>query len=126
MSRLKTPGNEHKTEKEPTCLPSQLSLCYRSFSEREMSAKVTYKYLEARPHRWRRQLWIRGRHITVWQLIGAMRAGGYTKEQAAENYDLPVEAVEEAMAYYNENRGLIEAEVEEEGRRLREAGLLPK
>lgn len=63
--------------------------------------------------------------MTVWQLIGAMRAGGYTKEQAAENYDLPLEAVEEAMAYYDEHRGLIEAEVEEEGRRLREAGLLP-
>jgi uncharacterized protein (DUF433 family) len=89
-----------------------------------MSATAAYKYLEARPHRWRKQLWIKGRHMTVWQLIGAMRAGGYTKEQAAENDDLLLEAIEEAMEYYQENRALIGAEVEEEGRRLREACLL--
>jgi uncharacterized protein (DUF433 family) len=89
-----------------------------------MSVKVEYKYLEARPHRWRKQLWIKGRNMTVWHLIGAMRAGRYTPEQAAENYDLPLEAIEEAIEYYEQNQALIEAEVEEEGRRLREAGLL--
>jgi uncharacterized protein (DUF433 family) len=89
-----------------------------------MAAKIAYHYLEARPHRWRKQLWIKGRHMTVWHLIGMMRAGGYTKEQVAANYDLPLEAVEEAMEYYRENRALIEAEVEEETRRLHESGLL--
>ena len=61
--------------------------------------------------------------MTVWHLIGAMRASGYTKEQTAANYALPLEAVAEAMAYYQENCALIEAEVEEESRRLRAAGL---
>jgi uncharacterized protein (DUF433 family) len=84
-----------------------------------MSVKVAYHYLEARPHRWRTQLRIKGRNMTVWHLIGARRAAGYTKEQTAENYDLPLEAVEEAIEYYQEHRALIEAEVEEEGRRLR-------
>jgi len=90
-----------------------------------MGIEVVYKHLEARPHRWRKQLWVKGRHMTVWHLIGAMRAGGYTKEQTAANYDLPLEAIEEALAYYQENRALIEAEAEEEGRRLRAAGLHP-
>jgi len=89
----------------------------------KMGVEVMYTYLEARPHRWRKQLWIKGRHMTVWHLIGTMRASGYTKEQTAVNYGLPLEAIEEAMAYYQENRTLIEAEVEEEGRRLRAAGL---
>ena len=89
-----------------------------------MATETKYKYLESRPHRWRKQLCIKGRNMTVWHVVGGMRADGYTKEEAAENYSLPIEAVEEALQYYVENRALIEAEVEEEGRRLREAGLL--
>jgi uncharacterized protein (DUF433 family) len=89
-----------------------------------MLTQVGYKYLEARPLSDSQQLFIKGRNMTVWHLIGTMRANGLTKEAMAADLDLPVEAVEEALAYYQENRALIEAEVEAEGRWLREHGYL--
>lgn len=89
-----------------------------------MSSQNNYKYLEARPHPWRQQLCIKGRNMTVWHLVGTARAWEETPEEAARNRDLPLEAVLEAYDYYERNRELIESEVEEEGRRLREAGLL--
>jgi hypothetical protein len=38
----------------------------------EEKAEVTYRYLEARPHPWRKQLCIKGRNLTVWQLLTSM------------------------------------------------------
>lgn len=89
-----------------------------------MAVQVGYKYLEARPPSESKQLFIKGRNMTVWHLIGTLRAHGMTKEETAADLDLPVEAVEEALAYYQENRAMIEAEVEAEGRWMREHGYL--
>ena len=89
-----------------------------------MATNVGHKYLEARPQSGSNQLFIKGRNMTVWHLIGAMRANGMTKEETASDLDLPVEAVEEALAYYEENRAMIEQEIEAEGRWLREHGYL--
>jgi uncharacterized protein (DUF433 family) len=89
-----------------------------------MATQIKYKYLEARPQSGSNQLFIKGRNMTVWHLIGTMRANGTTKEETAADLDLPVEAVEEAFAYYQENRAMIEAEVEAEGQWLREHGYL--
>jgi uncharacterized protein (DUF433 family) len=49
---------------------------------------------------------------------------GETPEQTAKNFDLPVEAVLEALDYYQENKALVGAETEEEGRRLDAKGPL--
>ena len=81
-----------------------------------------WQYLVARPHRWRRQLSIKGRNMTVGQLVSTVRANKYTPEQAANNLDLPVDAVREALAYYEENRELIQLEAAEERRRIAERG----
>ncbi len=80
-------------------------------------------YLIARPHRWRRQLSIKGRNITVGQLVSTVRANRYTPEQASENLELPLAAIQEALAYYAENRALIELEASEERCRLAQRGL---
>ncbi|MDW8029895.1 MAG: DUF433 domain-containing protein, partial [Armatimonadota bacterium] len=85
----------------------------------------TYKYLEARPHPWRKQLWVKGRNMTVWQLLCYMWANGFTPEEVAKGFDLPAEAVREAIEYYEQNKDLLEWEAMEEERRLREKGLLP-
>jgi uncharacterized protein (DUF433 family) len=82
-----------------------------------------WQYLIARPHRWRRQLCIKGRNMTVGQLVSTIRANSLTPEQAAENLDLPLAAIYEALTYYAENRGLIELEASEERRRLAQRGL---
>jgi uncharacterized protein (DUF433 family) len=52
-----------------------------------------------------------------------MWANKMTPEEVAQDYELPVEAVYEALDYYEKNRELLEAEVEEERRRLKEHGI---
>src|SRR5947207_170177 len=89
--------------------------------EQEMdSAKESsrWQYLIARPHRWRRQLSIKGRNMTVGQLLSTVRANRYTPEQASEELELPLAAITEALEYYAEHRGLIEMEASEERRRV--------
>jgi uncharacterized protein (DUF433 family) len=81
-----------------------------------------WQYLIARPHRWRRQLSIKGRNMTVGQLVSTVRANQYTPEQASDDLELPVQAIHEALAYYAEHRALIELEASEERRRLAERG----
>jgi hypothetical protein len=81
-----------------------------------------WQYLVARPHRWRRQLCIKGRNMTDGQLISTVRANRYTPGQASEELNLPVAAIDEALAYYAENRDLIEMEAIEERRRVGERG----
>jgi hypothetical protein len=93
--------------------------------EQEMtSAKELprWQYLVARPHRWRRQLSIKGRNMTVGQLVSTVRANHYTPEQASENLELPLPAIYEALAYHAENRDLIALEASEERRRIGERG----
>jgi uncharacterized protein (DUF433 family) len=81
-----------------------------------------WRYLVARPHPWRRQLAIKGRNMTVGQLLSTIRANRLSPEQASEDLELPLEAIHEAMTYYTENRALIELEAAEERRRLSERG----
>jgi uncharacterized protein (DUF433 family) len=81
-----------------------------------------WQYLVARPHRWRRQLSIKGRNMTVGQLVSTIRANRYTPEQASNEMELPLLAITEALAYYAEHRELIELEANEERRRLAERG----
>ena len=81
-----------------------------------------WQYLVTRPHRWRRQLCIKGRNMTVGQLMSTMRANRYTAEKASDELELPLAAINEALAYYAEHRELIELEASEERRRVSERG----
>jgi uncharacterized protein (DUF433 family) len=81
-----------------------------------------WRYLVARPHPWRRQLAIKGRNMTVGQLVSTIRANHLSPEQASEDLELPLELIHEAMTYYAENQALIELEAAEERRRLSERG----
>ena len=88
-----------------------------------MSIKTQYKHLEAHPASWRKQWYLKERNLTVWQVVGRMQAHGYSSAEAAEQFDLPPEAVLEAVDYYQRHKDLVDAETAEEGRRLRAAGL---
>ncbi len=95
--------------------------------EEEMSSGKElprWQYLIGRPHRWRRQLSIKGRNMTVGQLVSTVRANRYIPEQASEELELPLAAIYEALAYYAEHRDLIEMEASEERRRVAERGYL--
>jgi hypothetical protein len=67
---------------------------------------------------------IKGRRLlaaTVWR---DMTANGQTPEQAAEEWDLAVEAVHEVVRWCEDNRALLEMEAREESRRLASAGVV--
>ncbi|HKI33176.1 MAG TPA: hypothetical protein VKA46_15095 [Gemmataceae bacterium] len=91
----------------------------RRLAEREA---FPWRYLMTRSHPWRRQLYIKGRNMTVGQLASTVFANKLTPEQASEDLDLPVEAIREALAYYEQNKGLIQMEAAEERRYLAEQG----
>jgi uncharacterized protein (DUF433 family) len=82
-----------------------------------------YQYLVTRPERGRKQLYLKGRNMTVGQLVYKMRANDLSAEQAAEDMDLPVEQIMEALVYYQTHRELIESEAEEEKQYLLSHGV---
>jgi uncharacterized protein (DUF433 family) len=88
-----------------------------------MGVQIHYKHLEVRPDSWRKQLYLKERNMTVWHVVGRVQAHGYSSAEAAEQFDLPLAAVLEAVNYYQRNKDLVDAETAEEDRRLRVAGL---
>ena len=66
-----------------------------------------WKFLVVRKHPWRKQLYIKGRNMTVRQLVGGVKANKFSDEQAAGNYNLPVEAIREALEYFEANPEVI-------------------
>lgn len=82
-----------------------------------------WSYLVARPHPWRGQLYVKGRKLrayTVWQ---DMQTNQLTPQEAADNWELPVAAVDEIRRYCESNRELLNMEADEERRRLLEEGI---
>lgn len=90
-----------------------------------IEAQKQYQYLEARPGSNYRQLFLKGRRIRadlVYQDIHGPDA--YTPETWAENYQVPLEAVLEALDYVERNQPVIQADRDREAARLRARGLL--
>ena len=83
-----------------------------------------YEYLEWRPSRWRKQLSLKGRKMTVGQFVYAMRAAGWDVAEGARQYHLPLAAAQEAVAYYRRHKDLVDREAAEETRRLTAKGVL--
>lgn len=70
-------------------------------------------WLVEREHPWRRQLWIKGRRLSAGDLARTLEIEGWDADQGAHEFDLPVEAVEEAQRYLVANRDLVLAEERE-------------
>lgn len=87
------------------------------------SLEGDWRWLVARPHPWRRQLWVKGRKLLAAQVWSDMNSNRLTGKQAARDWDLPLEAVEEIVRYCEENAALIALEADEERRRLSDAGV---
>jgi uncharacterized protein (DUF433 family) len=87
---------------------------------RAVRPEPDYAYLTARPHRWRKQLAFKGRRLTVGQFLGRMRAECWTPEEAAADFDLPVEAAYEALEYGERHASLITAEEAEDAQAARD------
>ena len=84
-----------------------------------MTARATYQWLEPKPYKkFTKQLGIKGRNMIVWNLVADIVVSGKTPEYVAQNFRLPLEAVQEALDYYHANKDWIDAEVDEAGRQL--------
>ena len=81
-----------------------------------------WKYLVVRQHPWRKQLYIKGRNMTVRQLVGDVKANRRTEDEAAANWHLPVEAVREALAYFEANPEVIELDAAQERYLVKQMG----
>lgn len=91
--------------------------------ELERPAGSAWEYLVERAHPWQRQMSIKGRRLlaaTVWR---DMITNGQSPEEAAAEWDIPVEAVAEAVRWCEEHRALLAMEAEETRRRLVLAGV---
>jgi uncharacterized protein (DUF433 family) len=86
---------------------------------RALRPGAQYTYLVSRPHAWRKQLFFKGRRLTVGQFLRSMRANRMSPKETAEDFDLPVEAAFEAMDYGERFASLIAAEEAEDARAAR-------
>ena len=69
-----------------------------------MSMETPYQWLEPKPYKKFTKQWgIKGRNMTVWNLVADVVVSGETPEFVANDYRLPVEAVHEALEYYYAN-----------------------
>jgi uncharacterized protein (DUF433 family) len=84
-----------------------------------VSAPTTYQWLEPKPYKKFTKQWgIKGRNMIVWNLVSGIVVRGESPEYVAKDYDLPVEAVQEALDYYYANEEWIDAEVDDMARRF--------
>ena len=83
-------------------------------------AKTQWQYLEQRPHPWRQQLYIKGKRIKASVIYSDMVANEETPQEAAENWDLPLAAIQEVIEYCQTHQELLNAEAAEERRIVRE------
>ncbi len=89
----------------------------------EPAGRSDWKYLAPRPSSGRKQLYYKGRRLPAFRVWMDMQVNGRTPQEAAENWDLPLEAVQEAIRYCELNQELLGMEADEEKRLLLEAGV---
>jgi uncharacterized protein (DUF433 family) len=88
-------------------------------------APTNWKYLEPRPGSFYRQLFIKGRRIRARTLYGLYMSEDdpWTPEFIAGQYDLPLEAVQEAIAYCQSNPPEIEQDFRREEALMEATGM---
>ena len=85
---------------------------------------IQYQHLEARPGSNYRSLWLKGRRIRATVVDEVVHGPDpRTPEEFAEEYQVPIEAVLEALDYAARNQPLIQQERDREVARMRAMGL---
>ena len=88
------------------------------------AAQSAWRYLTVRPHSWNRQLYVKGRRLTAANVWYDMLANGRSPQETAENWELPLDAVQEIVRYCESDRELIGMEADEEKHILEENSAL--
>jgi len=76
--------------------------------------KTQWQYLETHPSSWRKQLYFKGSKLTAFTVWSDMIANKDTINETASNWELPVEAIREAVEYCETNQELLQLEAEAE------------
>jgi uncharacterized protein (DUF433 family) len=86
---------------------------------------TTWKYLEPRPKSFYRQLFVKGTRMRARVLYGEYMSDEEpeTPEQIAANYNLPLEAVQEAIAYCQSNPPEIQQDFQREEALMEATGM---
>ncbi len=89
-----------------------------------MAIHVHYQHLEHRPGSHYQQLWVKGRHLRA-EILYRFTIGPEPQmpDEVAQDYDLPVEVVQEAIDYAKQNQDLLDAERAREATRMQQLGL---
>ncbi|MCH2248101.1 MAG: hypothetical protein MK111_26345 [Crocosphaera sp.] len=87
------------------------------------SSQTEWQYLEQRPSSWRKQLYLKGRRLRASIVWTDMIVNEMTPEEAADNWDLPKEAIKESIEYCQTHQDLLKHEAEIERRHLEERGI---
>jgi len=82
-----------------------------------------WQFLAPRAQSWRKQLYVKGTRLPASVIRDDMIINDRTLEESADDWDLPIETIHEAIRYCEENEDLLKSEADEEGRRLTERGL---
>lgn len=91
---------------------------------KNQSTNTKWKYLEARPNSWRKQLYIKGTRIKASVIYSDMIVNEMTETDALDNWDLPLEAIHEIIEYCQTHQQLLQAEAVEERRLLEAKGVM--
>ncbi|MCX6021988.1 MAG: hypothetical protein NTZ05_09715 [Chloroflexi bacterium] len=71
------------------------------------------KHIRPNPHRTGRdEAILLGSNISVWALIGYLPAVDGDIVRVAEDYDIPLEAMQATMAYYQRNNQIIDNRID--------------
>ncbi len=80
------------------------------------NSSTQWQYLEQRPSSCWKQLYIKGKRIKANVIYSDMIVNEETPEEAAENWDLPLEAIAEVIKYCESHQELLKQEAAEERR----------
>jgi uncharacterized protein (DUF433 family) len=70
------------------------------------------RYIEPNPHKpGEAEVRLRGSGVSVWVIVDYWSSAGFDKQQVANDFDLPLEAVEAALAYYKVHKLLVDARI---------------
>ncbi len=112
-------------EKQPFQENNNLKILFRKeLTNNDKKIKKTqWQYLESRPQSWRKQLYIKETRIRASVIYSDMKVNQETPEETADNWDLPLAAIEEIIEYCENNQELLKQEAREEGNYLEERGI---
>lgn len=79
-------------------------------SLQDSSDEESWQFLWSYPHTWRKQLYMKGRKLPASIVWSDMLSNEMTIEEAADNWDLTLPEVEEAVRYCETHRELIAQE----------------